>query len=611
MRHLISPVFAAAAAASLAVAGFAADPQPYQLDISSTGDGALDAVLHDMSLLESLRDKTPAPPFALIDRARGDATRFQTALESFGYYKGKAAITIAGHDLTDRTLPDALEEVPQGQSVDVKVMVERGQRYALRKVVVDGTVPETARAALGIKPGDPAIAADVLAGQTRLQNALEEDGYAFAKVEPPIATADDAGNVLDVTYKAEPGAHVAIGRISFKGLEHVNESFVREALTVHKGDPYKPSAIEAARSGLVGLGVFSGVSVQGAQQAEADGTVPLTFEVQERARHAVAFSGTYSTDLGVNISARWSHRNLLGNAERLNLSAAGTSLGGTATAGIGYNLSAQFIKPRFLKETQELELNLAAVKQQLDAYSQQAETFSVHLRREFSQMWRGTAGFVATHDRVKQQDEMRVYTLLALPFTAIYNSTELSDPLADPTSGARATLSLTPTMALGARTVPFAVIQLSGSMYFDLSGDGRTVLAMRAMVGSIQGGSNVDLPPDQRLYAGGSGTVRGFRYQSIGPYFADGSPAGATSMDAVSLEIRQRLWSNWGMAAFIDAGQASTKNIPLNGEMEIGAGAGVRYYTPIGAVRLDVAVPVTSVPKGDAFEIYISLGQAF
>jgi translocation and assembly module TamA len=125
------------------------------------------------------------------------------------------------------------------------------------------------------------------------------------------------------------------------------------------------------------------------------------------------------------------------------------------------------------------------------------------------------------------------------------------------------------------------------------------------------GASNLDLPPDQRLYAGGSPTVRGYRYQSIGPLFPDGDPVGGTAVDAASIELRQRLFGTFGAALFVDAGQASAKGLPFTGTFRVGMGGGLRYYTRIGAVRLDVAVPLNRPPQGDSFEIYVGLGQAF
>jgi translocation and assembly module TamA len=233
------------------------------------------------------------------------------------------------------------------------------------------------------------------------------------------------------------------------------------------------------------------------------------------------------------------------------------------------------------------------------------------LRRKFSPRWSGSVGLTATHDDVVQKGTDRLYELLALPVSASYDSTGLTDVLQDPTHGVRTSFAFTPTQSFGARTFTFFTLQASASAYFDLSGGGRTVIALRGLAGSVLGASSLDLPPDQRLYAGGSATVRGFKYQSIGPRFSDGDPIGGASVDAVTLELRQRLFGNFGAAVFVDAGQAGAGSIPFTGAIRAGTGAGLRYYTPIGVVRGDVAIPLTRIANGDAFEIYIGLGQAF
>ena len=105
--------------------------------------------------------------------------------------------------------------------------------------------------------------------------------------------------------------------------------------------------------------------------------------------------------------------------------------------------------------------------------------------------------------------------------------------------------------------------------------------------------------------------MRGFRYQSIGPQFPDGKPVGGLSIDAATIEFRQRLPNSFGVAAFIDAGQVGETSTPFQGTVHVGAGLGVRYYTAIGPIRLDVAVPLNKPRGGDSFELYIGLGQAF
>jgi translocation and assembly module TamA len=231
------------------------------------------------------------------------------------------------------------------------------------------------------------------------------------------------------------------------------------------------------------------------------------------------------------------------------------------------------------------------------------------VRRKFSSLWTGSAGLSITHDQIVQEGVSQLYELLGAPVTASYDSTEITDALTDPVSGLRAAATVTPTHAFG-HDVSFLLTQLSASSYFDLSSDGSSVVALRALAATILGTTNLALPPDQRLYAGGSATVRGYAYQSLGPQFADRRPIGAKSVDAGTVELRQRIDETWGAAVFVDAGQAST-GAPFMGKLYAGAGLGARYYTPIGAVRLDVATPLVRLPGGDSFEIYIGLGQAF
>jgi translocation and assembly module TamA len=597
--------------AALAQSAHGADPQPYNVMIEPSVSPEVDRLLNSTSLLVTLRENAPVPPFGLIARATGDVPRLSAVLNSFGYYRPAIVITIEGRMLGDETLPSLLDQVPQGTAVNIQVAIEEGALYRLRRISFEGTIPPAAERAFGLSPGEPAIGANVAAARDRLLTALQEDGYALATVSEPTAFADDAAAVIDIQLRVETGPQVEIGAVTFQGLERVNESFARPAFPISEGERYSPSRIEAARRELLETGVFSTATVRAADQASPDGRIALAIEVQERPLRAVNLGGSYSTDLGISLSASWTHRNLFGNAEQLILSAAGTGLWGNATDDVGYQLSARFIKPAFLRQDQTGELSINAVKQDLRAYKQRAETIGVSLRREFSPRWTGSVGLTATHDDVSQKDVSHIYQLLALPITANYDSTGLTNPLLDATSGMRASLIVTPTQAFGARSLTFAILQASASAYFDLSGNGRTVLALRGIAGSALGASNFDLPPDQRLYAGGSGTVRGFRYQSIGPLFADGDPIGGTAVDAATVELRQRLFGNFGVVAFVDAGQASDEGVPFTGTLRIGAGTGVRYYTPIGVVRADVAMPLNRPPGGDTFGIYIGLGQAF
>jgi translocation and assembly module TamA len=596
--------------------GQAADPQPYDVSIASTGDGDLDSTLEASSQLKALRDKSAISPFSLKIRARQDIDRLDSVLQSFGYYQAAITIRIAGRDLDDPDLVDAMSDAPADPPVKIEIAIDRGPLFRLGRVEIEGSLPDEARKELDLKPGIPAVASDVLAAAARLTTALQERGYALAKMETPEVIEDPDAHTLDVTFHVEAGHLANIGTIELRGLKDVDEDFVRRRLLLKTGQPYRPSDIEKARQDLAGTGVFAAVSALPGTKIAPDGSIPVTFVFDERPKHLVGITGAYSTDLGGLFKTSWSDRNLFGGAEQLNLGAAATGLGGSDVNGLGYDFTAQFIRPDFLDRDQSLQIDAAALKQNLEAYDQTAQTAGLAINRKINKEWWASIGVTGERERIGQEGVTTNYLLTGLPMVLKYDSTGLGDPLQDPTQGIRAALNLTPTVSLGGGMREFLVTQISGSTYFDLSDwglddMGRSVIAIRGLLGNIEGASEFDLPPDQRFYGGGSATVRGFKYQSIGPQFADRNPIGGTAIDAVSVEYRQRLYQDWGLATFIDGGQVNSGHLPFQGDFRVGFGLGPRYYTSIGVVRLDIAVPLNKPPGGDSFELYIGLGQAF
>ncbi|MGE0420565.1 MAG: autotransporter assembly complex family protein, partial [Acetobacteraceae bacterium] len=447
----------------------------------------------------------------------------------------------------------------------------------------------------------------VLAARDRLLTALRDAGYPLARVTLPPATLYPAQHKMDVAFVADTGPHADLGQIRFEGLKRMSESFMRERLLLHPGQAFNPPAIERAREDLMSVGVFSSVRIIPSDRLDPQGNLPLTVDVTERPLHAVSLGAAYSTDLGAMFNASWRHRNLFGGAEQLNLTGS-VQMGGSALTKPGYQAGIQFIKPDFLQRDQSLDLSVNAVKQSLQAYDQTALIERATLSRKLSKNWTVSIGLLGEQETITQEGTTDTYHLLGVPVTAKYDST--NSPF-DPTHGIRATLSIMPMQSLGANKGTFVISQAAASTYLDLLSDGRSVLAMRGLIGQASGVGVFGLPPDQRFYAGGSGTVRGYRYQSIGPQFPSGNPTGGNAVAAGTIEFRQRILDKYGVVAFIDTGQVSNDGKPFSGAWHAGAGVGARYYTPIGPIRLDVAVPLNRPPGGDSFELYIGIGQAF
>jgi translocation and assembly module TamA len=585
----------------------AAEPQPYTVSLGPTKDAALHAALLGASQLVALRAPAPAGPFALVLRARQDRERLRTVLESFGYYQAKIAITIDGEALDAPGLLTLLHAAPAAPPVPVKMTFDPGPQFRIGTVTLEGTVPAAARTALRLPAGAPALAAQVLAARDRLLGALRREGYALATVDLPPVVLDPVQHRMDVTFVVHSGPVVAFGPLHFTGDKGVNEAFLRRRLALRSGQRFSPEALSAARDSLLGLPIFSYVQAVPATELDPQGNLPVTFQLAERPVHAFDAGVDYSTDLGVGLTGGWHNRNMFGNAEQLDLTGA-FQAGGNAVLQPGYRADAVYRVPDWRTRGEALELELGAVHQALIPYTQTAVTEAVRLQRQLAPHWSLTYGVAGEQETIVQEGVSRVYYLLRLPVWLRFDNT---DSTLNPTRGGRAALMLTPTQSiLGHGGV--VVAQLSGAAYFDLEGHGRGVLALRGLAGDVLGASSAfTLPPDQRFYAGGSGTVRGYRFQSLGPQFPDGTPIGGTEILAGTVEFRQRVLKNWGFSIFSDVGGVNAAGSGAAAKFGVGVGVGLQYYTSIGPIRAEVAVPVIRTPNSGAFELYVGIGQAF
>ncbi len=593
----------------------AADVMPYNLTLKSTGNQVMDQALLDASLLATLREEAQAGAFALVSRANNDLPRLDDVLRSFGYYDAYIDIRLNGLRLDEPDLVARLEASPETAPIPIQVSIDLGPLYHLGEVRLDGEIPPKARTAFTLEPGQPALATSVLAAGQAVLTALREEGYALATIPAPEVLVLHATRTMDVTYTATPGPRLAIGPVTIRGLDRLQEDYVQRRLGLEPGEIYSPSRLERARRELTDGGVLSSARLIPGTEPDASGRLPMTLEVTERPPRVLRFAGAYSTDEGGSVSTSWTHRNLFGRAERLTLRADIGTLGAAYTNEPSYLVSAAFVKPDVWRRNDDLHLDLAAVREFLDAYDRDAISAGLTLQRRFSENLSAGLGVGMERSRITQDDITRDYHLAFLPLTLKYNG---AGDLLDPREGARLDARVAPTQVLSGDASNFIHLRATGTAYLDLTRltsaqrqSGRTIVAGRLSIGRIFGASADQVPPDWRFYAGGGGSVRGYPYQSIGPQTLTGQPKGGSNLLETSLELRQRLWGNWGGALFADTGAISDLNFPGTGGWSVGVGAGVRYHTPIGPVRLDVATPLNNDAGDPAVQVYIGIGQAY
>nr|WP_256476256.1 BamA/TamA family outer membrane protein [Siccirubricoccus soli] len=363
----------------------------------------------------------------------------------------------------------------------------------------------------------------------------------------------------------------------------------------------------------MGLGVFSAVRAEPGEALAPDGTLPVTFAVTERARHAIGFGAAYETNYGPSARIYWEHRNLFGGAERLRLEAEVARLG--EAGGLDrstYRVSAAYRDPAMLSAwlgpDWSLLANAALLRERLEAYDRDAITASVLAERKISERLSANLGPVMDFGSIGPPDgKLTPYQIAGIQFGARYDGT---DSLLDPSRGWRVTGTLTPSWSFR-DSAAFAPLKLVASTYLDVAGDKRSIIAVRGAIGSLMGARQGEVPRHQRYYAGGGGSVRGFDYQSIGPRDERNKPSGGGSLLEASLELRQRIWGDIGGVAFVDAGTVGDSSAPDFSSLRVGAGLGLRYYTAIGPIRADFALPVIRQPGSSGYGIYVGIGQAF
>jgi translocation and assembly module TamA len=375
--------------------------------------------------------------------------------------------------------------------------------------------------------------------------------------------------------------------------------YVRELSTMREGAIYDRSEVDRTVDALRGTGLFSGISVTSGEAA--DGALPQHIDLSERAPRTVRLGAKWSTSEGAGVRGSWEHRNLLGRGERLTL--------GLSIAQIEQSATADFRKPNFLRPDQSLLVSAEAVHEETDAFTENRIKSGLSLERSLNRWWTGSLGATFQITETEDINGRITYQLIGIPALLRYDNT---DDLLDPREGLRASLAATPYFgASDQRATTFTRLEASGSTYFGFTDE--FVLALRGRYGLIATDDTTDVPGSTRFYAGGGGSVRGYGYQLAGPLDAKGDPVGGRSVLEASVEARYRFTETIGGVAFIDGGQAFSSLEPsLSDPLLWGAGLGIRYYTPIGPVRLDVATPLNRRKNiDDAFQIYVSLGQAF
>lgn len=569
----------------------------YTVRFSGLENKELIELLRSVSTTVEKAGKPVEDMFLLRGRAREDAKNFEKALASRGFFSAKVAFSV------DAAVQPAV----------LQFAVSTGGAYILRFVDVEVSegappvrFPLPEAAALGLTLEAPAISKDIVAAEAKLLAVFKNKGYPFARLETRKAVALPEEKVLHVTYVVRPGEYALFGPLQLSGLKDVKEDLVTRFIPWKQGEEYNQDQVDLFKKRLVDLGLFTTIAVAPAKSLDSQGQAAIETTVAERYKRTFKGGVSYNTDHGPGGRLHWEHRNLFGRGEKLRLSAAGTLETKL--------LEMRFENPFFLSDKQKFLAGIKATEEKTDAFQGHSAVAEAKITRQLAGHVTGEAGVgwrssIIGKDAANPDKKSSSYNLVSL--TAGVTADTRNDPL-DATKGWMASLNISPHKSVSGENLSFVKTGFSGAAYWPLADKPLLVLAARASAGSISGVSASKLlPPDVRFYAGGSGSIRGYSYQSVGPLRGK-KPLGGLSTVDFGVEARLRLTELFGVVAFLDGGNAYEKPYPDPGAgMLLGAGLGLRVFTPIGPFRVDVATPLHRRKTDDVLQLYISLGQAF
>jgi translocation and assembly module TamA len=576
-------------------------PVPYRVVFDGDLPPDLKGLLPQVSQAEQLAKQPPSSELVVRRRALDDVPRLQAALRSQGYYDGQVGVDLE---------PAAQTGAGQPQAITVRFRVESGPLYRFGERHIELTGDSGGLDApppnhLGLREGDPAKAQAVLDAEQALLKQARQEGHALAALGQRATVIDSDKRTMDVTLRLEPGPVARFGEVTFEGVPGIDQGFLQRRLPFKPGEVYDPEKLAKAQTKLFETQLFSTLVTEQAKQLTPDGRLPITVRATPRATRSVGATIGYQTDTGPSGSLFWEDRSLLGGGERFRVE-------GTLNL-LLQDLHATYRKPDFLA-TDQSQIDDAELKREdTPAYQSLSASASAGVEHLFTEKLVGRLSLAYRYVDLKphsSSEPEQLFGLVSLPGTLDW---DFSDDLLNPTRGGRLDLFAAPYLDTLGPSREFLKLRATTTRYVRLFTKPDLVLALRGSAGSILGVSRDDIPADERFYAGGGGSVRGIPYQLAGPLDRKDEPRGGRSVLEASAELRYRITESLGAVLFLDAGSAFDSLYPDPSEgLRLGAGPGLRYYTPIGPLRLDIGVPLNPRPHvDDWFQLYLSIGQAF
>ncbi|WP_455479445.1 autotransporter assembly complex protein TamA [Bartonella sp. B23] len=576
-------------------------------------------IVKDVSSLVADKNKAFSSS-GLLAKARSDYRTILSALHADGRYGSVISIKINGLEVADLS---PVTQLP-AQS-NVVITIDAGPQYVFSVAGINKVSPfikyKTNQMPtieeLGYKVGTIAKSETILKAERWAIEGWRQQGYAKAQVVKSEVVADHAARLIDAQITVDPGKEAYYGSLSVRNVSknpRVDLAYIAWMTGLKVGQKYDSNALAKANERLARLNVFRAINTHEADTINPDGSLPLTFVLQERKPRRFGAGGSYSTLDGAGFEAYWMHNNLFGHAEHLKIEAKISGIGSHKEKSydpknFDYLFGGTFIRPGILTPDTDFRTELKMQQDVLENYTTKAVrgkfgvthilngSLSGQVALEVSNGYSRDAYFGSRH-----------FTTIGLPSSLIYDSRNNKFNAA---KGLYGEVFVEPFYEMRSNNF-VAKMTVEGRSYWTLDKKDCFVFATRAKFGAILGSDKAQVPSDTLFFAGGGGSVRGYAYRNIGIKTENDAVVGGRALVEGTAELRFSSNSKIGLVSFLDGGVVGEKaGFDFSQKIKWGAGIGGRYMTGLGPLRIDLAFPLKREKGDPRVGFYVGIGQSF
>jgi translocation and assembly module TamA len=569
--------------------------------LATAGAHAAGVDVDIQGLPEEQRDAVRAT-LALNEYAKRDISRavlrasfkaadqqIKQALEPFGFYNVEVKKELTGD--ADKGWKATFTVTPGAPAIVRSARVEvEGEGKDQRRVqnAIAGFVP---------KVGDRLDHASYEASKAVIDSSLRGAGYLDAKITHRRVTVKADEQSADVDLAWQSGDRYKFGAVRFTGDAPFPETYLQEFVPWKEGAYFNSEQVLNLQQRLVDADYFQLVSVQPALDEKKDGAVPIDVLLNRDERTVYSGEVYYSTDFGPGVRVGAERRWLNKQGHKADVQAEYSQR--LQEAAVHYQI------PRPSREDRSYDFGVAYRDETTDV--SRSRNFTLAASRS-EKRWHGftrTIGlkYLRGDFQLGRDDDNLEFGSSKLLFAeGSLSRRHLNDKLF-PRKGYA--LDFGVRLASDAVVSDTDIAQTWGRLTWLIPQGEKGRIKLRGEVGAMTVGNFDALPPDLRFFAGGDRSVRGFDYHEIGEVNANGIVIGGKYLAVASAEYEYYFLEDWGAAVFVDTGDAFSDTLSLN----VGAGVGVRWRSPLGPIRVDVGFPVQSnQPTQDSWRLHIQLG---